>query len=87
MMANQLQVGDFVPVMLGNKPRSACIEAAVPHLLPAKNVLVTEAGMVVANNFLTTTICDGTKGMEGLQASNLSIAVDQWRRIHSFLLA
>lgn len=81
--AEQLGLGDAVFIYEGTAETQATINDVSRVKLAYKNTLRTDAGTVLANNFITATICDGTAASQPF--ANMSAMLAMWRASHSML--
>merc|ERR1719210_2640290 len=81
VMGKDLAVGDWVPVMRQKDIVEADIMSVERIQLPYKNIPETAMATVVANGFLTTTVCE-----QSPVGQNMSHLVEEWRRTHSALI-
>jgi hypothetical protein len=83
--AEQLGLGDTVFVFEAATETQATIEAVGRIAMAYKNTLRTESGTVLANNFITTTICDELPTSHTF--ANMSAMLATWRATHSMVWA
>lgn len=84
-LAGELDVGDVVVIASDGVESMAGVVGIEDLTLQARNVLHTADGTVLADGFLTTTVCDGVADMAG--DADMSSFLEHWRGQHVALLA
>jgi hypothetical protein len=80
VVARELSVGNKVPVFDGENTELAEVVAVKKIDLMHRNTLATLSGTVVADNFISTTVCDDF--LMALQHASFSEMLAEWKLTH-----